>query len=99
LLHEPAQRGNPGFVQPRRRRTYLPARRTPGLLESRHSDAQWRKAPGQQLKINGTHPATGAMTEHQDRYWAISKIDKEPALPMRRIHRNNRRCHDQIRVS
>jgi hypothetical protein len=99
LLLEPAQRGNPGLVQPWRRRTDLPSRRTPGLLESRNGDAQRRKAPGQQLKISGAHPATSAMTEHQDGYWAISKIDKEPGLPLRRVHRNNHRYHDQISVS
>jgi len=39
------------------------------------------------------------MTEHQDGYWAISKIDKESGLPLRRVQRNNRRYHDQISVS
>jgi hypothetical protein len=53
----------------------------------------------QQFKINGADAAAGAMAEHENRTRLLSMIEDQPARPLRRIHRHDRRGHDQISVS
>jgi hypothetical protein len=71
LLDEPAQRGKPGFVQPRRWRANAAPGRTPGLLKSHHGRTQHGKTSGQQLKISCGDAATRAMAKYQDRTRAL----------------------------
>jgi hypothetical protein len=78
---------------------HLPPCRTPRLLESQHACPKLGQAVSQQFKISRSDAGTGAVTQDQDRAWPVSEIKEKPARSLRRIHRDDSRGHDQIRVS